>query len=472
MTEPLAAVEGGRGDEPAAGTHGVSEVTARRLAVTVFILVAVAFATGSFFEVLSRSTPQPTTGDWSGGGFWANAVFQAGLFAFPVVGLLILARQPRNRIGWLFMSIGVAWGFGGALSGYYAYGLLANPGALPGTSVAVALDGGSWVPGIGLIGTFLILLFPDGKLPTPRWRWLAWTSAVAMVLAFLATEFAPGSLAGNGFPRLRNPLGIQALRPILDPLKFSIVLIPLCIVACAVAMVRRYRRSKGQERLQMKWFAAAAAIVAVLYLIAMGVSLPYALSPGPDPSWLVIPQFAALFSLALIPVAAGFAILRHRLYDIDVVIKKALVYGTLAAFITAVYVAIVVGIGAAFGRGNHANLGLSILATAVVAVAFQPMRERVQRTANRLVYGERANPYEPSTRRTFFLGWRRWSPRAPPPPGPTCGCGWVRTSFGRLRGRRIPPHCTGRRRWCGARRSRWRAPTRRSRSSTRATFSV
>jgi signal transduction histidine kinase len=170
-----------------------------------------------------------------------------------------------------------------------------------------------------------------------------------------------------------------------------ILLIPATIIASAVSLVVRFRRSSGNERLQMKWLAAAAACVAVIYLVAMVASIGTSWNSA-APTWVRVVQNAAVLSFVLIPISIGFAILKHRLYDIDVVINKTLVYGSLAAFITAVYVGIVVGIGTVVG--SRRNLALSILATALVAVGFQPARERVQRLANRLVYGKRATPYE------------------------------------------------------------------------------
>src|SRR5439155_12279835 len=154
---------------------------------------------------------------------------------------------------------------------------------------------------------------------------------------------------------------------------------PFIFLACAASLVVRLLRSRGEQRQQLKWFVYAAALAATA--VAIG-------SFGPDPSV----EFAVF--APLIPIGAGVAILKYRLYDIDVVINKTVVFGALAAFITAVYVAIVVGIKAAINQGSKPNLGLSILATGIVAVAFQPVRERVQRFANRLVYGRRATPYE------------------------------------------------------------------------------
>jgi signal transduction histidine kinase len=319
-------------------------------------------------------------------------LFELFMLSFPVVGALIASRQPENAIGWLMLGIGWGAAFASALSIYAVYALEINPGSLPRPDIAVALNQGSWVPFIGIVGTFLLLLFPDGHLPTPRWRTWAWFSGVAMALAYIIITIGPGKL--EEYPHLRNPLGIEALRPFIGAAFSLVALIPVSIVGCAVALTRRYRRSRGQERLQMKWFTATAALLAVSYLILMALNLPFLVSGTPTPHWINVIGNIGVFPFVLLPFAVGIAILKHRLYDIDVVINKTVVFGTLAAFITAVYVAIVVGIGALIGSGNKPNLGLSILATAIVAVAFQPVRERVQHFANRLVYGKRATPYE------------------------------------------------------------------------------
>jgi signal transduction histidine kinase len=193
-------------------------------------------------------------------------------------------------------------------------------------------------------------------------------------------------------------LGIPLLGRFADVLLPSIVVLPIAIALCAAGLVQRFRRSTGIERLQVKWLATAGAVVATLYLAAMVGSLLKGLSAWdqrqPDPQWLLVIQTLAVFSFILIPISIGVAILKHGLYEIDVVINKTLVLATLAFFITAVYVAIVVGVGRLVGGGDRPNLALSVAATAVVAVLFQPVRDRVQKFANRLVYGERATPYE------------------------------------------------------------------------------
>src|SRR5437870_1066617 len=188
-----------------------------------------------------------------------------------------------------------------------------------------------------------------------------------------------------------NPIGIGGVGgPIFRFLRGGFGLVLIAALASIVSIGLRYRRADSVEREQLKWLVYAVGLI-LLSVVAATV-LPGAVR-SPDLANNLSNAVTAT-ALSFVPVAIGIAILKYRLYEIDVVINKTLVYGSLAAFITAVYVGIVVGIGAVIGQGSKPNLGLSILATAVVAVAFQPVRERVQRLANRLVYGRRATPYE------------------------------------------------------------------------------
>ncbi|MDP9227067.1 MAG: hypothetical protein M3P18_25120, partial [Actinomycetota bacterium] len=368
----------------------MTDRTVSRLAWLAFAFVTALLIVGFVLTLL----PASATGSTPQGGSFGTLLFSAIMFPFPLVGALISSRQPRNRIAWILLLIGAAWGLAAFLGGYSAFGLVTHPGSLPGPNVAAAIVASLWVPGVGLPGTFLLLLFPDGRLPSPKWKPLAWLCGVALTLPPIPMIFAAKTLTDSGFPHLRNPLLIESLRPVLTPLVFLIPLIPVCILGCAVSLVRRFRRSTGIERVQLKWLTAAGAGVAGVFFVMMGLSVPATFFGGTTPSWLSFLGALSPASFALIPVAAGFAILKHRLYEIDVVINKTVVLGALAAFITLVYVAIVVGIGHAIGSGDKPNLALSILATAVVATAFQPVRERVQHFANRLVYGHRATPYE------------------------------------------------------------------------------
>ena len=360
----------------------MSDRAARRWAWGSFALWVV-FIVGS--AVLDVAT-KPMKGQGTG----TDIPFSIITGTFPIVAILILARQPRNRIGWILMAIGIGW-----VLPFGSYGDFAVSRGLPGGLVAIALGGPVWAPPIGLMGTSLLLRFPDGQLLSSRWKYVEWVAWGAITAAVVAILFSPGDMKDNGYPGVPNPLGIEPLKPFIQILFPAIILIPAAILASAFSLVRRFRRSTGTERLQLKWLTTAGAIVAFLYLIAMATSIKYTWEIGDRvPIFVEVAQRAAVFSFVLIPIAIGFAVLRHRLYDIDVVINKTVVYGALAGFITLVYVGIVVGIGTALGQGDRPNLGLSIIATAVVAVAFQPVRERVQRFANRLVYGKRATPYE------------------------------------------------------------------------------
>jgi signal transduction histidine kinase len=198
-------------------------------------------------------------------------------------------------------------------------------------------------------------------------------------------------------------LAVRVLEPILKVIAFSLILLPIGMIGSAVSLVQRFRRSRGVERLQLKWLAAASAAVAASYILFWLVTIPFG-SDSAAPVWAQAVEFLALVSFLLIPMAAGIAILKHRLFDIDIVINKTLVFGALAAFISAVYVGIVVGVGALVGSGDKPNIALSIAATALVAVAFQPVRKRVQGFANRLIYGQRLSAYEVLTRFSKSLG--------------------------------------------------------------------
>jgi signal transduction histidine kinase len=355
-----------------------------------FILAA--FVIGLTLHTLSTSGADQGS-SWGSGGFWTGFLFTLITFMFPVAGAVIARREPRNPVGWVLLLIGVGWSLDALFTGFAGYYWLSHQRFVTASHVAVQLDQWTWIPAIGLTGTFLLLLFPDGHLPSRRWRPVAWVAGVAIALSIVGQSFAPGTAKQTGFPEFRNPIGLPFLAWLVPLLYVAIALIPLGIIASAAALVVRFRRSRGLERLQMKWLATSAATVALLYLVAMAATLPFDnFGNRPAPTWTPFLQDLALFSFVLIPIAVGIAVLKHRLYDIDVVINRALVYGALAAFITAVYVAIVVGIGTAIG--NRGSLGLSILATALVAIGFQPVRQRVQRVANRLVYGERATPYE------------------------------------------------------------------------------
>jgi signal transduction histidine kinase len=321
-----------------------------------------------------------------------DVVFSIVFLTFPVVGYVVASRRPDNNVGWLMLGMGAYLGAFALLGTYGTYAIHGGPGGRDLGLLLEALEQPSWLPIVVPPATFLLLLFPDGHLPSPRWRWFAWTLGVALVLIYLVILFSPGPIEGGTLQRAPNPLGLESLRPVLEPALILLVAIPIGAIGSLLSLVLRYRRAGGVERQQLRWLVAAAAFVAIFY------SLVFVLSANADwegagaAGWQALLQNLAVLSFALIPIAIGVGILRHRLLDIDVVINRAVLFGALAVFITLVYVAIVVGVGALVG--SQSTPVLSAAAAAVVALAFQPARRRAQRIADRLVYGKRATPYE------------------------------------------------------------------------------
>jgi hypothetical protein len=308
------------------------------------------------------------------------------MLSFPIVGALVVSREPRNAVGWILLGVGLAWSLPSLLGIYAEYGL-SHPGTLPRPDIAVAVNEPTWVPSVGLMGTFLILLFPDGHLPSPRWRKLAWLSAAAMTLSFLAILLGPGHFgAESGHPEMRNPLGIEALRPYMGFAFAFIALIPLCIFGSAAGLISRFRRSQGHERLQLKWLAAAGGVVATAYLAVMASVLPQLLAGREPTIWIDVIGNIVISLFVLIPVAIGVAILRHRLYDIDLIINRALVYGLLTAGLTIAYLVMVT----LFQNVLRPVTGQSELAVAgstlAVAALFRPSRLRTQAFIDRRFY--------------------------------------------------------------------------------------
>ena len=314
-------------------------------------------------------------------GFPSEAAFSLGLLTFPAVGVFILYRRPTARLGWLMVSMGFLVAV--PLGAYADYALTHD---LPFGPLALALDGPSWVPFIGISG-YLLLLFPDGHLPSPRWRWFSWACGIGLALVIVAIWFIPGPFTDSSFPEVVNPIGIEALRPVLDVAIVLIIFAPALLFGGAVGLVLRMRRTTDDVvRHQIRWLAYVAAWIAAIYVLAFIPTL------GNDATWTGWIQTIAVTSFALIPIAIGIAVLRYRLYDIDVVIRKTVVFAVMAAVIAVVYVGLVVGIGTLVGSTSSPLL--SALAAAIVALVFQPVRTRARKFADRVVYGKRATPYE------------------------------------------------------------------------------
>ena len=259
--------------------------------------------------------------------------FAPVLLAFAGVGTVVASRRPGNPIGWLFLAEGLAFAVGVATDTYARY---ATSGSVTPPSAAWAAWLGAILGELGFLFALALLLFPDGRLPSPRWRVVAWLIVAAEALLVLMAATSSAALRAQGSAVLAAPVALIPGRladPVVDAVQTAFL--PLSLAAAAGCVVR-YRRSTADERHQIKWVVYAGVLTAVALLvcgIVFGNPLGAFLVVGP-----------------LIPVAAGIAIMKYRLYDIDVVISKTIVYGSLAAFITAVYVLVVAGIGS-FGPG-------------------------------------------------------------------------------------------------------------------------
>ena len=315
-------------------------------------------------------------------------LFPGFLLASATVGALIASRQARNAIGWIFLATALVWAISQAALEIVRY---VDRGGTAITGWVRVLDWiEAWIftPGIYLPATFVFLLFPDGRLPSRRWRPVAWVSAVGIAGITLGSAFAPGPLEEAVILKT-NPYAIGP-RALWEVVSFTWILSLGGIVGSVAALLVRLRRSSGLTREQVKWLAYAGAVAVIAFIIA---GIIWGESPD-SPAAVILGQALVLLALLLIPVAAGIAILRHRLYDIDVVIRKTVVFGVLAGFITLVYAAIVLLVPIlVFDVSTPVSL-LPAVAAVFVALAFQPFRRRANRLANRLVFGRRATPYE------------------------------------------------------------------------------
>jgi signal transduction histidine kinase len=346
----------------------MSARTARWVAAWLAVGSIALIAGGMALAYLDRHLLSVGASTWN----FSNVLNGVTLLAIPVIGFVVASRRPGNRIGWLFLAAGLASGANVFSQSYGLRALLAAPGSLPAGRAAMWLSSWTLVVPIGAFA-FLLLLFPTGQLRSPRWRPAAWF--VGGVFALWTAVVLVGATRSWSHP-FGGPLSQAVTPPVVAVL---MVLGPAALVTGVAAVVVRFVRSAGEERLQLKWFAAAA-------VPAVGTFVASVLTGSAIAGVLSSLAFLCLYA------AIAIAVLKYRLYEIDIVISKAVLYGSLAVFITAVYAALVAGIGTLVG--NRHSVLLAALAAAVVAVAFQPVRQWAGRLANRVVYGRRATPYQ------------------------------------------------------------------------------
>jgi hypothetical protein len=353
------------------------------------ISVAMFFASLPLY-VLARAAQVPSS--------WSTSLTVSGLLTFvpvlvfPIVGALIASRRPHNPIGWICLADGFLWMLLNLFDYYSLYGL-AKPGSVPFPAAIAGLSQWLWVPTVGLLVIYLALLFPDGRLPSRRWRPLAWLSGAVIVLASLSSGLAPRPLPDLG--GVRNPFGLEGQSWVAHASSITLALLLLCILASALSLVLRYRRSKGEERQQIKWIAFAASFVGIMFMSLMVISLiakylaQESWRPGTEPLWVELLFNVMVLSFGGVPVAVGFAVLRYRLYDIDLLINRTLVYGTLTATLALTYFGGVTTVQATFraltGQENQPQLAV-VVSTLVIAALFAPLRRRIQSFIDRRFY--------------------------------------------------------------------------------------
>ncbi len=341
-------------------------------------LSVVCAAFGVYIAFLSRQvTPIP------------ELLLIAGALSYSGVGALIAIRQPANRIGSLLLLIGILSSVCLAVSGYALEALVLAPGLLPLGIWGIWTF--SWLIWLVLVAIPLVLLvFPDGRLPSSQWGVVAAVLVLSGALLAGLKMLGPGDIVvPPGTASLGpNPAGVGILAGAVAHWFHPVNAVYVGAVgACAAAPIWRFRRSRGEERQQLKVLAYVGVWVIVLFA-ATYISPLFRIRHAEDVLWSL--SFAGL--VGGLPAAVAIAVLRYRLYDIDIVINRTLVFAFLALFITAAYVLIVAGVGTLIGSSDRSNLPLSIIATALVALAFQPVRDRAQALANRLVRGRRADP--------------------------------------------------------------------------------
>jgi hypothetical protein len=339
---------------PRAAVWMVWAVSALGVTLGVLALVFGTLHYGTLDTVLTSVAPQAT---------WA--------ISFPVVGAVIATHRPRNPLGWIFLVVGLSQGLVVFGYEYASYGFQTAPGTAPGAGLAVWVAQWAWAPGLGLALTFVPLLFPDGQLPSRRWRLVAWLAAISIVVIAVLTAAVLWPWRG---PALLAPDTVTQ-----DTSAFDVVFFPAyglmlgCGLACLTALLLRFRRARGIERQQLKWLLFACAVTITIVLVVQ---------PGTTNQWelgmlLALPFFPA------VPVAAGIAILRYRLYEIDRIINRTLVYGLLTAMLGLGYAAGSLLFVLVAGAGADPPSWLVAAATLAAAAVFQPVRRRIQAAVDR-----------------------------------------------------------------------------------------
>ena len=330
------------------------------LAWVLWALVLAGLAGVVWFDVLLRQAGRPELGLLG----VDDAPYLLSVLSATTVGAVLASRRPDHPVGWLLLALGLGVVVSGLTGGYAGYGLLARPGSLPAAELAALYDDASWIPWAVCV-TFIMLLTPTGSLPSPRWRWWAWLVAGAAVVAAL---LRPGTL-DEPFESVHNPLAVNG--PLIVLSVAAAILLNLAVLVAAVSLVVRFLRASGVERQQLRWVALAAGLPVLAVLVILAA---WALG------WQALIGWATAGYVAILPIAIGASILRYRLYDLDRIINRAVVYGVVTVLLGSGYTAAVLALGQVLGSDDSLVVAG---ATLVVAALFQPARRRVQQAVDR-----------------------------------------------------------------------------------------
>jgi hypothetical protein len=302
---------------------------------------------------------------------------------FQTVGALIAARRPENPIGWVFCGMGLTLVAAVFFGNYAEYSLVVEPGALPRAETAAWVGNWIWLVALSPLGFFL-LLFPDGRPPSRRWRPLAWLQGAALACWFVSQALDPGPMVNAGYESIDNPYGIEALGgflKVIGAVSSSVLLVT--VLASVFSIVIRFRRSRGDERRQIEWVAYAGALVALVLIMQLVVETTL-----PETDLLVeVLNLGLVVALTGVPIAAGVAILKYRLYEIDAIINRTIVYGGLTALLALVYVGSVIALQYVFRTLAGGESSLAVVAsTLAIAALFNPLRRRTQAFVDRRFY--------------------------------------------------------------------------------------
>ena len=362
------------GEGPRLGRRGAGARVASGLSLLAFLACVSLAVGGLLFAFLNGRDPGEIVRD--------NILVVAVLTTvFSGVGALISSHRPGNPIGWIFCAAALFQGLSNFGSEYATYALLTEPGSVPLGAWVSWLSSWVWAPGLGLILVFLPLLFPDGRLPSRHWAWVGWTGGAsiatisALVFVLLWPERGPALLRA---PVEEEGGSLWVIDLLVGDFAFPLML--LAGLAAVVSLFARFRRARGEERQQIKWFAYAAALTLFWMFLIEGI-------PDSSPLFEAVTNTLGVLVVPSIPVAAGIAIFRYRLYDIDLLINRTLVYGVLTASLALVYVGSVSALQYAFRALTGGGSQLVIVAsTLVIAALFGPLRRRIQAVIDRRFY--------------------------------------------------------------------------------------